>query len=275
MNIKLLMKNVGRTASKYSPEIMIAVGVVGMISATIFAVRETPKALKAIEDEKQRQTNELDAQTRGTVEPVTELDIRDTIRVTWKYYLPVVAVDTISLGCILGATSMNMKRKAALSTVCSLSQAALQEYKGKVVETIGERKAQAITDNIAKDRIDKAPIASSEIYITEKGNTICFDPMSGRYFKSDIDKIKRVVNELNYRMVSGAEEYISLAEFYQAIGIKPTAVSHDVGWNVGRDGLIDISYSSQLAGSDSEMEGTPCLVIDYIVQPRYDYSKLM
>ena len=51
-------------------------------------------------------------------------------------------------------------------------------------------------DAIAKDRIDKNPVSSREVIITEKGNTLCYDAVSGRYFKSDIDKLKRLKSSL-------------------------------------------------------------------------------
>ncbi|MFR8351429.1 MAG: DUF6353 family protein [Blautia obeum] len=43
-------------------------------------------------------------------------------------------------------------------------------------------------DAVAKDKVEKNPVVTREVIITEKGNTLCYDAISGRYFKSDIEK---------------------------------------------------------------------------------------
>ena len=50
--------------------------------------------------------------------------------------------------------------------------------------------------------------------------------------------------------------------------MRPVKLGEDNGWNVN-DGLIDINYSSNLAE-----DGTPCLVMDFYVGPRWDYRDL-
>jgi hypothetical protein len=59
--------------------------------------------------------------------------------------------------------------------------------------------------------------------------------------------------------------YISVNDFYYEIGLGNTKIGNDLGWHVD-NGLIDLEFSSQLAD-----DGTPCLVLDYRVAPRYDY----
>ena len=103
--------------------------------------------------------------------------------------------------------------------------------------------------------------------VVEKGNTLCYDSISGRYFKSDIEKIKKAENELNKKMLN--EMYLSLNEFYDELGLRPTSLGNELGWNID-DGLIDIHFSSQLSEDDQ-----PCLVLDYCVAPRYGYERLM
>ena len=64
------------------------------------------------------------------------------------------------------------------------------------------------------------------------------------------------------------ENYVSLNDLYDELGMEPTKIGEDLGWNIFTDRLIDISFSSQLAD-----DGTPCLVMDYGVAPRNDYYK--
>ena len=70
----------------------------------------------------------------------------------------------------------------------------------KVIEMFGEKKNEAVKDAIAKDKVEKNPVVTREVIITEKGNTLCYDAVSGRYFKGDIEKIKKAECELNRQM---------------------------------------------------------------------------
>lgn len=248
-----VVKNTKAAMSKHSPEILTGIGIAGMLTTTVLAVKATPKATMLLADAEYEKGDKLTAPEK--------------IKTCWKCYVPAVVTATVSTGCLIGASSVNARRNAALATAYQLSSTALAEYKEKVIETIGEKKEQAVRDKIAKDKVEKNPVGKNEVIITEKGNTLCMDAISGRYFRSDIDKIKKVVNELNRRMVTG-EEYISLTDFYWELGIQPTALSDELGWNVG-EGLIEVDFSSQIAE-----DGTPCIVVDYLIEPRYDFSKL-
>ena len=252
LNLSNIAKGVRTAMKKHSPEILTGIGIAGMITTSVLAVRATPKALILIEEKKDE-------------EGIDKLTLVETVKVAWSCYIPAAVTGCISVFCLIGASSVNVRRNAALATAYTLSESALKEYQEKVIETIGEKKEQSVRDSIAKDRIERDPVTNKEVIITERGNTLCYDVISGRYFKSDIDKLKKVENELNRRMRD--EIYISLNEFYYEIGLNSTSIGDDLGWNIDH-GYIELSFSSQLAD-----EGTPCLVIDYQVAPRYEYNR--
>jgi hypothetical protein len=158
------------------------------------------------------------------------------------------------------------RRNAALATVYQLSQTALNEYKEKVIETVGAEKEKEIQDKVAEEHVKKNPVVNNEVIIVEQGNTLCYDAVSGRYFKSDMNKIKSAVNEINKTLLD--DMYISLNEFYDEIGLPHTSLGNQLGWNVNK-GLIDIYFSSQITE-----DGTPCLVLNHDKAPEYGYSSL-
>lgn len=238
---------------KHSPEILTGIGIAGMITTTVMAVRATPKALILIEERKE----EIGAE---------KLEAMDMVKTAWACYIPAAITGTLSVACLIGASSVNARRNAALATAYTLSESALKDYQGKVIEMFGE-KNEAVKDAIAKDKVEKNPVVTREVIITEKGNTLCYDAISGRYFKSDIEKIKKAECELNRQMLD--DMYVSLNDFYYEIGLDSVKLGDELGWNVD-SGYIDLSFSSQLAS-----DGTPCLVIDYSVAPRYDYRNLL
>ena len=248
-----LIKTAKTAVSKRSPEILTGLGIAGMITTTVLAVKATPKALRLIEEEK----DELG------VEKLTPVE---TVKVAWKPYIPAAISGSVSVACLIGANSVNARRNAALATAYKLSETAFSEYRDKVIETMGEKKEKIVKDKVAKEKIEQNPVSKSDVIITNRGNTLCFDPISGRYFKSDIDRIKRAENELNKRMLHDITGYVSLNEFYGELDLDYTSIGDDLGWNV--ENLIDISFSSQIADN-----GEPSIVLDYRVAPKYDYSR--
>lgn len=246
------------SVSKHSPEILTGIGIAGMITTTVLAVKATPKALKLIEEEQFR---------REDVSEGRELKPLEVVKVAWKPYIPAVVTGIMSTACLIGASSVSARRTAALATAYKLSETALSEYREKVVETIGEKKEQLVRDKVYKDKVDKNPVSKNEVVITERGNTLCYDSISGRYFKSDIEKIKQAVNTLNRNMV--VDMYVSLNELYDELGLEHISIGDDLGWNIDH-GLIELEFGSQIAD-----DGTPCIVVDYRVAPRYDYSKFV
>jgi len=251
VDFKEIGRNIGGFASKYSPEILTGIGIVGMVTTTVMAVKATPKALELIRC--------AEEDNHG------DLTVRQTVQVAWRCYVPTVVTGVMSASCIIGASSVNAKRNAALTAAYTLSEGALRSYREKVIETLGEDRDREVRDRVAKDKVDNNPPSRNEIFVTSKGNTLCYDAAFGRYFKSDVDTIKRIQNELNRQMLS--EMYISLNDFYYELGLKKTNDGDSLGWNI-EDGLLDIHFSA-LITEDNE----PCVVIDYHVAPKHKFDK--
>lgn len=259
--------------SKHSPEILTGIGIAGMITTTFLAVRATPKALELIEEKKDELNNkqvEERLDKNGDLrdyKEITKLKFPDLFKATWKCYIPAAVTSVVSIACLVGASSVHIKRNAVLATAYQLSETALTEYKEKVIETIGEKKEEVIRDKVNKDRIEKNPVSKNNVIITDKGNTLCYDHMSGRYFKSDIDKINKAVNVINNRILH--DFYASLNDLYSELGLYTVSLGDKLGWNSDM-GLIEVEFSSQLAD-----DGTPCLVMDFNKAPKYDYDRLI
>lgn len=251
--LSVFFKAARNTASKHSPEILTGIGIAGMITTTVLAVKATPKALKLMED--------------ARYDKEEDLTVPEKVKVTWKCYIPATLLGLASVGCLIGANSVNLRRKAALATAYKLSETALAEYKEKVIETVGEEKAKDIRSAIAKDKMEKNPVTKSEVIITDKGESLFCDSISGRYFKSDMNTIEKAVNTINRRLLN--EMSVSLTEFYSEIGLSPTSLSEELGWNMN-EGQIEIDFSSQITD-----DGRPCIYIEYEIAPRYDYHKFV
>lgn len=253
-NISKIINEIQKAVIKHSPEILTGLGIAGMITTTVLAVKATPKALDLINDRK----DELETEKLPPIE---------VVKTAWKCYIPAAVTCVTSTACLIGASSVHLKRNAALATAYKLSESAISEYKDAVIDKIGEKKEQTIRDKVAEEKMKKNPVSSSEVFITEKGNTLCYDTISGRYFKSDIDRIKRAENAINKQLLD--EMYVSLNDLYDELDLDHTKLGDELGWKID-DGLVELYFSSQLAD-----DGTPCVVMDFTRAPKYNFSKLL
>lgn len=250
-------KDIGNGLSKHSPEILTGIGIAGMLTTTVLAVKATPKALKKIEEAKD-----------GGEDRCEKLPVKTVVKVTWKCYVPAAVTGVASVACLIGASSIHLKRNAALATAYQISTNALREYKTAVVETVGEETEKAIHDKIAEKKLNENPIEQKEVIITGNGEFLCYDMHSGRPFKSSRNKIEKAVNTLNWRMTTGMEMSISLNEYYGAIGLPTIPVGDTIGWRIDK-GQIEIHYGSMITDNDE-----PCITVEFLVPPEYGFNKM-
>lgn len=252
MQLSTLMNTVKTSLTKRSPEILTGIGITGMTVAAVLAVKATPRAIDLIE----QREDELEC---------TGLSMTEMVKATWKCYTPAAITWGVSVGCIIGASKVNLRRNAALATAYTLSETAFREYKSKVIEAIGEKKEQEIKESIDRERIERKPASGREVIITTKGDTLCYDHFSDRYFTSSVETIRKIENKLERRLLS--EGYVCLNDLYSELGLNPLPdIGYDIGWNVDR-GFADFSFSSQLNEHDQ-----PCLVLSFLVKPRPDFA---
>ena len=253
MDISKLIESSKKKLSDNAPEIMIGFGLAGMLTSTIMAVKATPKAMAIIEEEEDYLNREL-----------TKIE---KAKLVWKPYVPAALVYCASTALIIGANNVNSKRSAMFAGAYKLSEQTLATYRDKVIETIGEEKEREISDKVARDKVKEARQtsyhANEVIYGT--GQCLCYDPISGRYFNSDMDKIRKIENDLNYRLMK--ENMISLNEFYTELGMECTDMGFKYGWNID-EGLIEVRFTSTIT-DDNKL----CLVVTFARSPRLDFDK--
>ena len=98
--IAAAIRNMRTAVKKHSPEILTGIGIAGMITTTVMAVRATPKALILIEEKK----DELE---------VNELTPKEIVQAAWACYIPAAVTGTVSIACLIGASSVNIRRRGA------------------------------------------------------------------------------------------------------------------------------------------------------------------
>jgi hypothetical protein len=247
-----LMRRLSKLTTDNSPAILTGLAVAGTLTTAYLTGKASVKAAEILREEA----------IRWDV-PTSELKPKYVVEATWKLYIPAASSAALTIACIVGANQIGTRRAAAMAAAYSLSERAYTEYREKVVEKIGQSKERGYRDEIMQERVTNDPI-SREVIVSGL-DVLCYDKFTGRYFTSDMETLKKAQNDTNYQINS--DYYASLTDFYNRVGLRPTGMSDEVGWN--SDKLLELSFSSVLAD-----DGRPCLAFEFVVVPIRGYYRV-
>ena len=239
--------------AKHEPAILTAMGVAGLLFSTFWGIKETFTVSKKIEEYKREHNLE-------------KLTPKEYFKLSWKHYLPVAISTAVSIPCIICGNHVANKRYTALAAAYTISETALQEYREKTREIAGEKKAQQIQE-AANAEVVKNTYAGgrNQIIMTNNGENLFYEPLSGRYFKSSWNDIQKAANDLNARAIGDPAGVVTLNEWFDALGLGSTDMGETLGWSLtgySNSTLIDISISSHLTD-----DNVPCGAISYRTNP--------
>lgn len=181
------------------------------------------------------------------------------IKIYAKIYAPPAIAILATGACVLGAHSISVKRESSLLLAYEGTRQMYDRYRSTVQERLGPEEKQ-----IAEKAASKAQPIPRETIVYGEGDVLFYDAYSGRYFKSTVNKIDRVVNELNYTLLR--EMCVSLNEFYAGIGLDGISLGDQLGWNEQRQ--IEIHYGAKVSD-----EGKAVVVVDFVVEPTEKWFK--
>lgn len=222
---------------------MTAIGVTGVAATVYLSVSATFKAAEVLS------------------ETGKDADWKEKLAKTWQLYIPAGVVAASTAVSIIWLNHIGVRRAAAATALYTVTESAFDDYKAHVVEHIGENAERKIRDKIAQDVVSRHK--PDEIVETDKGDVLFYDSITGRYFTSTMESVKRAQANLHVTILK--DMYASLSEFYEEIGLMPTAYSDLVGWDT--DNPIQISFSTTLTD-----DGRPCIVLVYDVVPFENYD---
>lgn len=243
MNKLLMMRN---AIVKNGPSILTGIGVVGVIATAVTASKATLIASEVIAEEEEHTQQELDT--------------KEKVALTWKYYIPTIVVGALTISSIVGSNKINLKRNAALAGLYSLSQKSFDTYKKKVVQKIGEEKEKEVKQEVNEDKVARHYKESDVIY-TGHGDTLFWDSTAGRAFKSDMDTVKRACIDLSREMISCHS--VTLNELYYKLNLPDTSTGEMLGWHIDQS-TVEPEFDSMLTP-----DGKACVVMGFKVEPLY------
>lgn len=250
MQIKNIVMRVGNFVQKNSPYILTGLGCAGVVSTAIMTGKAAVKAHDRIKQERKALEKEYECET-------TNPDLKTKVKLTWKYFIPPTLMCATSVACIIGAQTVNTRRHAALASLYTLTENTLKDYRENVKELVGKNKEEKAYDKVQQDRLTTDPPKDGSIILTGKGETLFRDSYSGRYFKSDIESLRRIENELNHNIVH--QMWVALNDLYMLIGLDEIKLGDDIGWDP--DQLIEFKFIPTIY-KDEDV----CIILDYEIR---------
>ena len=256
MTIEHVAKTIARGFVKESPNILFILGLTGIPTTVYLGIKATKPALYLLEKEREKRYKE-----GIKMEPI---NIVDTVKITWKCYIPTFLVGATTIGCFIGANTINMRRNAALMSLYTFTEASFKKYQEKVIEQIGKNKEEKVRDSLTQDALDEYPLLDEgQVILTGKGETLFFDEWSGRYFRSNMETIRRIQNDLNANILGG-DDLATINSFYDELGLDRIKFGEENGWLSQDKHILDIQFRTKIAGRNQ-----PCIVLEYSIYPLF------
>lgn len=219
MNFDQFIFNAKRSLYKHSPAICTGAGIISMLTGAVLAVRATKPALKHIE--------EADISKKDSKKD----KIVKTVKATWKDYAPAAACEIGGVLLLAGSNRQYAHRNANLANALYISETAYRNLQEKLDEKLPKKQVDEIRDSIAEDKIKENPPENNTIIVTEKGNHLFFDAMTGQYFRSSFEAVHKTVNDINAAINS--EYYVQANELISDWGEMPCKAFERLYWSTG------------------------------------------
>lgn len=270
MQFPNLKAGIGRLLSEHASTLLTAGGVVGVVGTAVLTGRasfQSAKALTEQEDQWNKDAARYDVENdgHGRLDPLTKTD---KVKTTWPYFVPPVVCGSLTIASIVMSNRVSAKEAAALAAAYGITQNQLEEYRAKVLEKLGVNKEQKIRDEIAQDGVNENP-PKGQVLLLGEGLVLCKDSLSGRYFQSTVERIRKAENAVNAQLFH--HQICSLNFFYEEVGLETTDLGDGLGWNMVTADSKQLTINFTTTMTDAER---PCIVLDFNILPKHNYEQL-
>lgn len=281
-----IAENLGRTFSKaglklkkYSPEIMVVAGVIGVVGSTVMACKATTK-LSTITSEAKKDLDAIheatenghvvDGVTRELV-PYSAEDGKKDLTIVYaqtgmkfiKLYGPAVLLGTLSITSILASHRILQKRNVALAAAYATVDKGFKEYRGRVIERFGKELDRELKYNIKAKEVEVTEVdENGKPVVDENGEVktskktvnsanVLYGSDYARFFDEfctgwqkdaefNLMFLRQQQNYANDKLKS--QGYLFLNDVYTMLGIPKTKAGQIVGWVYNSDDKFADNY---------------------------------
>jgi hypothetical protein len=256
-----LLGRKGLVLQKHSPEIMLVVGVVGVVASGVMACRATLKVEFVLDEAKDKLDKIKLAKETVDTDVYSESDAKKDLMLTYvqtgfdfvKLYGPAILVGAASIACIVGSHGIMRKRNIALVAAYKAIETSFKDYRKRVVDEFGADKDRMLKNGITQSKI--TVLESDENGKTKKSTKLIenVDPTGisqyARFFDESCINWSKTP-EYNLTFLKCQQNYandllktrghVFLNDVYDLIGVPRSQAGAIVGWvRDNGDGFID------------------------------------
>ena len=274
------LSTIKNTIQKNSPEILMGVGVIGVISSTILACKQTAKANDILNEknDKVKEARANFAEDKKACDKAIATEYAKTGVKLVQVYAPAAAIGVASIGCIFGSHDILKKRNIALSAAYTATDKSFKRYREKVVEKFGEavddelrfditkeKETETVVDENGKKKKVKKDVEVS--HIDENGlspYSFFFMPPSRCWNKDpEINLAFLQSQEKIFNAQLKAKGRVFLNEVLEALDLPVTKAGQIVGWvyDPESDGDNFIDFGIRTMRNDRFIEGAENVVL--------------
>lgn len=258
----------GLKLKKHSPEILVAVGVVGAVASVVMACKATLKVNEIVDDAKELidDIHEGVAEEKCTAdgELYTQEDANKDLVIVYaqtglklvKLYGPAVAVGALSLGCMLASNNILRKRNVALAAAFTAVDNSFKEYRSRVIERFGKELDRELRFNIKAKEVQETVVDENgnETVVTKTVEVV--DPNVthdiysivfcegnlGWTKNAELNKMFLLQQQNHANDKLKAQGFVSLNEVYDMLGAQRTAYGQFAGWVYTEDSSVGDNF---------------------------------
>ena len=256
----------GLKFKKYSPEILIGLGVVGTVASAAMACKATLKVNDVIEPAK-HDIEKIHAATENGVteagQEYSQEDSKKDLTIVYvqtgvkliKLYAPAVILGTLSLTGILASHNIMRKRNVGLAAAYAAIDTGFKEYRGRVIERFGKEMDRELKYNIKAQEVEEKVVDENgeEKNVTSVVEVVrpSIGSQYARFFDETCTGWTRDA-ETNFMTLKTAQEYATdklskqgylfLNDVYDMLGMQRSRAGQVVGWVYDEDDATGDNY---------------------------------
>jgi hypothetical protein len=254
-------RKIGFTIKKYSPEILMGLGITGGIGSVYLACKATTK-VEGIIEKKKEFLDEADKLLQDETVEYTEEDAKKDIKVLniktnfeiIKNYAPSLVLGGLSIASILTSHNIMKKRSLALAAAYTAVDNGFKNYRNNVVDRFGEEIDKELRYNIKEKTVEQKYIDKKGKEKVKEEKVKVVDTLSGiseyaRFF----DEANIVNPSFEYRKdpeynkkylmyqqrlandMLRARGHLFLNEVYDMLGFDRSRAGQIVGWTYDKN----------------------------------------
>ena len=236
---------------KNSPLILTGLACVGVVATSVISIFAGKKLQKKDEIVKQKIEEKKSEGIVLTKKETVILHVKEK----WPALAPVAVGVIVTGACVIGSYKISAKRIAALTTALTVTTKAFDGYKAAAEKLLGEKEKEIQREKMKNDILENPPKKEDEQKFNEQkkmeyennvfnGVNAFWEPLTKQCIYCTESDVVRALEEINYRVKSGDEEFVPVGEFLYALSRyaqnqikcneKEVPEAYKVGWSYDR-----------------------------------------